>query len=402
MKIVRYAVVLLSLTLTCCGKGNNGSTTLNSTNKHPAGWVTSHRAAYQANPLQCQECHGADLKGGITKIDCFNQGNLPGCHANGHGPRAVGHALPFANPQLHGPAARTDLIVCQSCHGTSGGAGSNPRFNLPIGSLPTGCEGSGCHLPAMAHPKPWNNHGLAGNQANACALCHGATFGGGNGPACKECHIQLVAGELPVPLQCVSCHNKPPSGSAVPNRAGSHATHAALPELTGNCAACHNGGGYGSSVHQSFGNHTAARVSFIQAYNAKSGVATFDRKTGSCANVRCHGGQTTPVWGGSLNSLTDCLKCHTPGTGQYNGYVSGQHTFHLTLGLFCTDCHTMDNQTPPAHFSNLSSPTLNQPAAATMRSYLNYTKSTQATCLITTAPPPGSVFTACHSGLRTW
>jgi predicted CxxxxCH...CXXCH cytochrome family protein len=254
----------------------------------------------------------------------------------------------------------------------------------------------------MAHPKPWNTHGLSGNQANACALCHGATFGGGNGPACKDCHVQLVAGELPVRLQCVSCHGKPPAGTAAPNRAGSHGAHAALPELAGNCAACHKGGGYGSSIHLSFSNHTAARVSFSQAYSAKSGAATFVRATMSCENVRCHGGQTTPAWGSSLDPASECLKCHAPGTGQYNGYFSGQHTFHLTLGLFCTDCHSMASQTVPSHFSNLSSSALNQPAAATIRSYINYTKSTQATCLITTAPPPGSTFTACHSGLRTW
>lgn len=402
MKTVRFGIVLLCLMLTCCGKSGNDAPSLDSTNKHPKGWLTAHRTAYQANPLQCQECHGADLKGGITKIDCFNQGSLPSCHANGHGPRVASHALPFTNPQQHGPAAGTDLIVCQGCHGKSGGAGSDPRFNLPIGSLATGCEASGCHQPAMAHPKPWNSHATSGNQANACALCHGATFGGGNGPACKECHVKLVAGELPVLSQCISCHGKPPTGTAAPDRAGSHPAHAALPELAGNCPACHNGGGYGSSVHQAFNNHTAARVSLMPTYNAKSGVAKFVRGGMSCTNTRCHGGQTTPAWGSSLNVASECLKCHTAGTGQYNGYFSGQHDFHLTLGLFCTDCHDMTGQTVPSHFSNLSSAAFNQQPAATMRSYLNYNKSSSPTCLITTAPPPGTVFTACHSSLRTW
>jgi predicted CxxxxCH...CXXCH cytochrome family protein len=255
----------------------------------------------------------------------------------------------------------------------------------------------------MAHPKPWNNHSLSGNQANACALCHGATFGGGNGPACMECHVQLVAGALPALSQCISCHGKPPAGTTTPDRAGSHGAHAVLQELSGTCSPCHSGGGFGSVVHRSFSNHTAARVVLIPAYNAKSGSAKFTRGTMRCENVSCHGGQTTPPWGTTLNVTTACLACHGAGTVQYNGYFSGQHDFHLSIGLFCTDCHDMSGQALPSHFSNLSSPALNQPAAATLRGYLNYTKTAPSpSCLITTAPPPGTVFTACHSSQKTW
>lgn len=403
MRTVRCEVLLLFIILAGCGKANSNAPELDITAKHPATWLTGHRAAYRVTPFQCRECHGSDLKGGITKVDCFNQGSLATCHANGHGPRSIIHALPFKDPLLHGPEASKDLVICQDCHGTSGGPGSNPRFNVLIGSLVTGCEASGCHLANMAHPKPWNTHGSSGNQANACALCHGATFGGGSGPACSNCHKLLVAGKLPTPGQCISCHGNPPAGASVPNIGGSHAAHAALPELNNNCQPCHNGGGYNSAIHFAFSNHTAARVSFLQSYNAKSGQAQFNRASGTCANVRCHGGQLTPAWGTVFNAASDCLKCHSAGTAQFNGYFSGKHDLHLTLGLFCTDCHDMTNKTAPYHFSNLSSAALNQPAANTIRSYINYNRTVQPpTCFITSAPPPGTQFTGCHSGQKSW
>jgi predicted CxxxxCH...CXXCH cytochrome family protein len=255
----------------------------------------------------------------------------------------------------------------------------------------------------MAHPKPWNAHGSSGNQANACSLCHGTTFGSGNGPACSSCHARLVAGELPVKGQCVSCHANPPGGTTPPDRAGSHAAHAVLPELNNNCQPCHNGSGYSSAIHFAFRNHTVARVSFLQTYNAKSGPAIFYRTAGTCANVKCHGGRVTPVWGTTFSAATECLKCHSAGSSQYNGYVSGKHDLHLGLGLFCTDCHDMTGQTAPNHFSNLSSAALNQPASSTIRSFINYNRTAQPpTCFITTAPPPGTQFTSCHSSLKSW
>lgn len=403
MRLLRYGVLLFFALIAGCGRSNTEAPSLDATNKHPATWLTGHRAAFRMNPVQCRECHGIDLKGGITKIDCFNQGGLATCHANGHGPRAIIHAVPFVDPKLHGPLAAKDLVICQDCHGTFGGAGSNPRFNILIGSLATGCEASGCHLPLMAHPKPWNNHGTAGNQANACALCHGILYGGGSGPACRNCHSLLATGTLPTLGQCSSCHGSPPSGSTPPNTAGSHAAHAALPELQGNCGACHSGGGYGTPVHYSFSNHTAARVSFQRSYDAKSGAAAFNRTGKNCTNVKCHGGQTTQAWGTTMNPGTECLKCHAPGTTQYNGYFSGKHDFHRSLGLFCTDCHDMSGQSLPNHFSNLSSAAFNQSPSRTIRGYLNYNGTTQPpTCFITTAPPAGTQFTACHSDRRSW
>lgn len=377
-----------------CGTSNPQAPALDASNRHPAGWVTAHRAAYFASPNQCRSCHGNDLKGGITKVDCFNQAGDTRCHANGHGPRSIIHPLPFSDPALHGVLARKDLTICQDCHGTSGGAGSNPRFNVRIGGLASGCESSGCHAANMAHPKPWKAHLSAGNLANACALCHGASFGGGSGPACSSCHTSLAAGIVPVNGACVSCHGTPPGGNSTPNRAGAHAVHLALPEVSGNCAVCHSGGGSAAANHG-----TTLTVALPAVWNAKSGSASYNSTSKSCANVKCHGGQATPAWyGGTISVAGACASCHVSGATQFNGYVSGRHATHISLGLACSDCHDMSAATAPSHFSNLSSVSFRQLPVSTIRSYVRYTA---PSCSPQSPVPAGNQIGACH-GTRAW
>ncbi len=393
MHLFRYLPLLICISLVSgCGKINENAPALGSTAKHPIDWISAHRGEYIKSPDQCRSCHGNELTGGITKIDCFNQAGLSQCHADGHGPRPTGHSLPFKDPALHGTLAKKDLLFCQACHGDSGGAGSNPSFNISIGSLTTGCEASGCHLVTMAHPKPWKSHGSSGNLVNACALCHGSAFGGGHGPACSSCHKLLVAGIIPVFGQCVSCHGNPPNGLAAPNRAGSHAVHLALTGVSGNCSVCHNGGGSGGVNHGS-----ALTTAFAANITTNSGTASFNGT--SCANISCHGGQTTPIWGGSLTVLSNCTKCHQSGAAEYTGYYSGQHTKHLNTGIACTDCHDMSNTS--AHFGNVTTKLLETQPYSTLRSYLSYNQSAQS-CTVSNPPPQGVQFTGCHSGSKNW
>jgi predicted CxxxxCH...CXXCH cytochrome family protein len=407
LQTCKNAVIALSClaALAGCGKANQNAPALNGLGQHPNSWVVDHRRAYQLNPQQCAECHGSDLKGGIAKVDCFNQGNLGTCHAGGHGPRQVAHPLPFKDPTLHGPAARANLIECQVCHATAGGAGSNPRFNLTIGTLTSGCET--CHQVNMAHPKPWLSHQLAGNQSNACALCHGASFDGvaASGPSCKSCHTVLVAGQLPQSGSCTSCH----PGSAT---SGSHAAHLVLPDLTGNparCQSCHATGGAGSLSHYSkaaqvgAGGAATATVALRSAFNAKGASASYSTATLSCANVKCHGGVASPAWGSALDTGV-CANCHTagsaPATPQYNSYYSGEHALHVgSLHLACTECHDTGALAPTPHFANLSSVAFGQPASSTLRASavrnLSYNATAQS-CAVT-----GSAG-GCHTDRRSW
>jgi predicted CxxxxCH...CXXCH cytochrome family protein len=408
--LIRCALAgLLCLTLVGCGKANEQAPALNAVNKHAASWLVGHRSAYQAAPGQCTECHGADLTGGITKIDCFNQGNLPSCHAGGHGPRRVAHHLPYRDPALHGPAAKHNLIDCQVCHGAPGGPGSNPRFNLTVGSLSSGCETAGCHnssnpsLPALAsaHPVPWRAHGSSENQSSACTLCHGADFGGvpsgGVGPACRSCHTSLAPGALPVAGSCLSCHGKPPA-------TGAHLKHLALSGVS--CPSCHSGAGARSANH---GNGSVT-VAFAAGLGAKTGLPAISG-TRSCSAVICHGGIATPLWSaaGSINLATDCLKCHTDATAtpssppQFNSFASGRHALHVGgIGLACTDCHDMTLTLAGAsHLGGLATPAFELPASASLRGYLNYNAGARS-CTPPGIAPSGNSIGACHADQRSW
>jgi len=414
--VLRFAAVFVIATLlAACGKSNSAGPQMSTENKHPADWGSAHRVAYRQTPDLCRGCHGIDLKGGVTNIDCFNQAGLGQCHAGTppHGPRQVAHALPFTDPALHGTMAKKDLIFCQDCHGEPGatggsGAGSNPRFTKPIGSLATGCEATGCHPANMVHPpKPWKGHRDSGNLRNACALCHGASLEGSvdiNSPACNKCHTQLIAGagSVPVAGQCVSCHGNPPN-------TGSHVVHLALGGMSGNCIACHAGKGTGTPNH---GTGTVVPLTIASNFNTNSG-ASYDVTAKTCANVSCHGGQTTPVWGGSLDVVNNCETCHkqAPATG-YISYKPGSHSYHIVdKGIPCWHCHDLSVMgVPSMHFKDVTTNSTNSsaffetlPSSTLYKEFINY-NATQSSCTIDGNKTPAGVATNfCHPGLvRIW
>jgi len=347
---------------------------------HPTNWqgendpspdyVSSHRDAGRKSS-NCALCH--DYTQGRTPplssapscyVNSFtnSDGRTSSCHSEGPG---AGHDLPFTDPADHGQAAKADLQACAACHATpaDAGPGDNPRFNLAVGDLPQGCETSGCHSPYTAHPIPlWTgevtSHASAGNQADACALCHGENLDGGGsavGPACTSCH------ELGSPLvltDCTSCHTTPPddadnSVGVRPNRDGAHSRHQVYAEVTGNCSVCHTNAGAETDNH--FDTSAPATVQISSTYNALGGTADFNSGSSTCSNVRCHGGQTTPDWyGGSINIATDCEACHAYSSSEYNGYRSGEHGEHRRLS--CSRCHDAAILANPngSHLANMA------------------------------------------------
>lgn len=389
-RIVKYAFCLITaLIVTACGSANDSAPTVDPVRgKHPASWWMWHRAYSDKDTSQCKDCHGSDLMGGITRIDCSNQGNDTRCHANGHPPRPITpeHTPDFRIASLHGPVARADLLSCQACHGEPGIEGSNPRFNNPIGALPLGCEECHNHQRGAGHPTAgdasgatgWAGHRLAGGDLNNCALCHGLNLSGtgtdGNpsaGRSCSAtgCHIALALGNVPVTGQCVSCHGKPPNGTTAPNREGAHVKHNNLSTINSHCDECHGGAGTGTGLHAD----GAVDVIFLASHNAKSGTASIDQATKTCSNVRCHGGRDI-AWTGFFDTEAHCEQCHELGTSQYNSYHSGEHQRHTpggTAGTPCTDCHDLE-KLAPAHFSNLSSVEFEIAPADTILDEVNY------------------------------
>jgi len=339
--------------------------------------------------LECSECHfGAS---GIKSPSDWNHGTVPHdqlassetvcnkCHdlnrSYGNGPNSChdchGSSTPHAIPLTdHGLQGKTDLAYCQQCHAqpSDSGAGSNPRFNVPVGSLTFGCETSGCHADQTAHPLDWlgpdaTSHQTAGNMANTCALCHGIDLIGGIGPACAECH---TADSPLIAHSCTSCHDKPPTGTISPNTDGSHSDHNLLTGVTGSCNTCHQGGGSQTVQHYD----TVVDVAF-SGYNAKSGTGSYDVGSATCFKISCHGGKNTPQWfSGSINVNGECSACHALG-GEYNSYVSGKHKKHVQdKGHPCTECHDT-SKLQPVHFNDLNTPQMNE-ADQTIVDGLNY------------------------------
>lgn len=370
---------------------------------HPTNWQgtnedkdpfydSSHRpVSWDTVDSNCALCHKTEALGTgpmPTAPSCFSttftnaDGSTTSCHSNG----PVPHVIPFTNPALHGPDAKADFNACGQCHAVpfGGGAGSNPRFNVPVGSLGRGCED--CHDERTAHPVPWfgiasNSHKTAGNPAVNCALCHGAQLQGfsegGVGPACIACH---TAGSPLNLFDCSSCHNNPPdgappSGNTRPNREGSHNEHNGLPNITGACIACHDGSGSDTVEH--FDGSEPTNVSILSSFDSKSGTAEYDTVSWTCSNVSCHGGQTTPDWlTGDLDVNTECAACHQLGTAEFNSYNSGKHEVHvLTEGISCTACHDT-TKLGTSHFVGLDTPAFEGNPAETIRNDVNYDLST--------------------------
>ena len=228
-----------------------------------------------------------------------------------------------------------------------------------------------------AHPAGWlpAGHALAAKtDAKTCAECHGSDFTGGiSGVSCLECHVN---GNPVSATGCTSCHGNPPNGAAAPNTAGAHAAHNAAPSITNMCGTCHLNAGSGSLKHD----NGVVDLNLMPAYNAKSGTAVRN-DDGTCSNVSCHGGQTTPAWlsGTTIDVSEQCTACHSFGVTEYNSYVSGQHFLHVTtLGFTCLNCHDKD-AVSVNHFTTLDTQAMEGPASATIindgirNTYANHT-----------------------------
>ncbi|PKN12782.1 MAG: hypothetical protein CVU69_05310 [Deltaproteobacteria bacterium HGW-Deltaproteobacteria-4] len=261
-----------------------------SASAHPTNWqgtndpgpayAASHRGIDETTQERsCALCHlttGPGTGPVPTAPSCFtanhtNEDNSTTiCH--GSGPLTAPHPVDgsYQAPAAHGRDARQDLVACQNCHAVPGtsGPGSNPRFNVTIGTLATGCET--CHPPFYAHPATWagpdNNvfHYLSGNIANACTLCHGVNLdgiggvnaaGGTPGQSCLVCHADTTLFNL----DCTACHGYPPDGvTAEPLVAalgGALVNHGAVAAVGSHdqCAVCHGvkSSNTGSSGHLS-------------------------------------------------------------------------------------------------------------------------------------------------------
>jgi hypothetical protein len=120
---------------------------------HRGDYVSRHMIDAGANPASCKRCHGSGFceachtLQGATKFSPF-AGDLR---------RPVSHQDPqwISGAQLHGRAARRDIVSCSGCHDQGADAT---------------CVG--CHRTINPHPSSWN-HDRGDIDDNAmCRVCH--------------------------------------------------------------------------------------------------------------------------------------------------------------------------------------------------------------------------------------
>jgi len=378
LKMISLSVALSAL-VACSGGNGSAPVKLDTAGKHVAApgyssWVQQHFIEYKnanggsklaTSTTTCSECHGADLLGGSSKVSCFSAsfkdstGTTLFCHPNGD--RVLGHPASWSDPtsadfhakaNFNGRAVKGSTSLgadCGMCHATD-------QNVLTLGTVPS----------CLSNDPKW---GISCHVTSPAAASNG----------------------------CVSCHSTPPSGAAAPNQAGAHETHLSLPGVT--CATCHQNFGSGTPKHAT-GNGQAF-VKLSADYQARSGVLNYG--TLKCSSVSCHGGQQTPAWlGGSLEVANECNSCHALGGSaapQFNDYSSGRltvnstpqvklHQFHLTVNdpgtgaaITCLSCHDVNILTSAtgSHFAGLATAAFEGKPEDTLKSSLNYVKSTDST-----------------------
>lgn len=244
---------------------------------HPAGWALplQHGSQYGSNPQACQQCHGADLKGGSSGMSCIS--GQSGCHVSPiHNVNVweIGHGTSAKRAQ--GGGTFDGFITCQNCHGASFGG-------TPV-SAGTNCLSISCHkmtgyAVVPPHSGSWND------PYNFIGATHKTTEPS-NAPICFQCHNRVQthiwlnssaqtvtipnmltpatgnsdANAMPGCFNNTMCH-----GAATPHPAGWSASAAhgvaamATPDSThgfASCTACHVNyrGGTGTSCFSCHGN----------------------------------------------------------------------------------------------------------------------------------------------------
>jgi len=289
--------VILIMIAACKSTPNSRSLINPDTGKHATDWVSAHPSHYVADPGQCSDCHGTDLKGGISGVSCFSA-DFSGvaCHALG----PAGHPANWAVPSEHGTAAKgapsrvpiTGFSVCAVCHGSdfNGGAVGMNCFTCHGGSAP--------HPTAWMPTSTYQHNTTDTANAATCALCH---LNGLNSPVPSP-NPAAPAGTAPGCFNSTLCHGVVghAAGWDLPDQHGAHAKAAPDASTTSGfsiCQTCHGNNFTGGTSLQ------------------------------TCLNANCHGSAASPhpaAWSpdstyrhNTTNQANApvCALCHRQNTG---------------------------------------------------------------------------------------
>ncbi len=342
----------------------------------------THNAATLANGIACTTCHSM-TNGSSGAAAHFKYLNTPAVDGTATGLPA--DQLP-SGTIVFDAGIVTGARTYSATSGTQGNGGCalTCHTHVHTAAVDTWTAAGTPHpVPFGAGQTDTQNNGhftaSATTFSSDCSSCHAisGTSPSASAPLCNTCH--KVANPTLTATgtgTCLSCHSGTaglptgPGGASFPSIAGAHAKHMVLP-TTLTCDTCHAGSGAGTATHYANSRSTAgpAPVAISVTYNSKAATAAFTPGSLTCSNVSCHGGQTTPAWitAGSINSATDCTKCHSvtlaPAGTQYNN-AFGRHsmgTHNATAAgstIACTTCHSMTigSSGALAHFKYLNTP----------------------------------------------
>lgn len=246
--------------------------------------------------MRCGDCHSGDAPAGGYELGDYGGALGPGSdevsNARAGDPDAA--LLAYLDP------ARADAV-----HAAYGDL--YPSVRDWVLECDRAYFRSALHPGGILDPASADFHGAALADAGwdfaLCASCHGEDFAGGAAElACTNCH----AGG---PTACDTCH------AAIPN-SGAHQAHALW-----SCDECHLTPARWDDPGHLDDEREGAEVLFgAFARSSLSGAAlepVYDRASGSCAQVFCHGGSladaaaalTAPVWTGGP-AQAECGTCH--------------------------------------------------------------------------------------------
>jgi hypothetical protein len=230
-------LLVAGFALSACSTSRTTGSLADASGKHPSSFVDAHPSYARPDGAACTECHGDDLRGGISKVSCFSASlNGVACHPAG----PAFHPSDWLNKtsaNFHGTAFTNNVLVrdlpCSACHDPG-----DPALYICLD----------CHFTQEGRRVPQGSTYTHGQ------IPGHTTFGpldalNDNTSVCVRCHeTNNLFGHMPQPF-CHNCHSPAPGGGGHPagwNDPGSHGVAAkAAPGAStgfGTCQVCHGAG----------------------------------------------------------------------------------------------------------------------------------------------------------------
>ncbi|MBI5299474.1 MAG: Ig-like domain-containing protein [Deltaproteobacteria bacterium] len=315
---------------------------------HPADWVKKENhgkfVAENGKGNCTTQCHGVDLKGGLSGRTCSESG----CHNN-----LYPHSTEW-NIEHRAVAYNLGIIACQGCHGTD------------YQTILNGKNCYTCHKD-FPHPDPavWTpftgGHGervqiTYSKRTDECEKCHGDDLQIPKGPNrqnCFSCHLSFPHEKKSAAWKEYEGHGNYVLGTGSPTRED-------VKNAIKECKMCHesNNNNYSGGLHNQpscFKCHPSfphLTDDWVMPPGQPQGHGNYvgnpsNSGTTSCATAHCHGVNLAYVTGTTRGN--SCVGCHTvyphpAGWVVPEGQPQGHGASALSAGInACKGCHSDSN-----------------------------------------------------------